>query len=127
MTQEINGRKIIGTLKIPVIELELPVMEYSLENLKISACLYEGSLYENNMVICANNADNLFGRIKEMETGQLILFTDLENNRYIYQVKLPQVMNQSQDKKILDNLWNLTLLTYAEDESKRIVIRCIFL
>ena len=121
-----KGQRVIGTLKIPAIELELPVMEECTpENLKIAPCLYNGSLYDNNMVICDNGNYRYFGRIKEMTKGHLILFTDLENNQYIYEAECPELIDRYPKEVLLENSWNLTLLTSLE-EHKSVAVRCIF-
>ena len=52
-TVNINGDDFIGTITIPSINLELPVMsEYSYSRLKKAPCRYYGNLFTNDLIIC---------------------------------------------------------------------------
>ena len=52
----VGGRDYIGVLSIPSLDLELPVLSrWSYPNLKVAPCRYSGSLYRNDLIICAHN------------------------------------------------------------------------
>ena len=45
---EIDGYRYVGILEIPALEMKLPIMEeWDYTRLKISPCLYEGSVYKD--------------------------------------------------------------------------------
>ena len=65
--RELHGQYYIGLLDIPAIGASLPVQqEWSYPNMKVSPCRYTGSVYLNNMVICAHNYQTHFGKLEEL-------------------------------------------------------------
>jgi sortase A len=63
-TININGDEFIGTITIPTINLELPVMsEYSYDRLKKAPCRYYGNLFTNDLIICAHAYETFFANI----------------------------------------------------------------
>ena len=64
-TIEIDGYVYVGTIQLPTLNIELPVMNnLSNQGLKISPCLYSGSIYKENAVIAAHNYINHFAYMK---------------------------------------------------------------
>ena len=54
-TTTINGNEYIGTITIPSINLELPVIkEYTIDKLNIAPCRYYGSINTNDLIICGH-------------------------------------------------------------------------
>ena len=52
----IDDNYYIGTIYIPSLDIELPVMsEWSYPSLKLSPCRYKGSISEGNLIIAAHN------------------------------------------------------------------------
>ena len=72
-TVKIDGRDYIGTLRIPSLDLKLPVIsEWSYPALKIAPCRYKGSAYSNDLIIAAHNYNSHFGRIKYLKVGDAV-------------------------------------------------------
>ena len=83
----INGRDYIGVLSIPSLELELPVIsQWDYPALKVAPCRYSGSLYQDNLIICAHNYASHFGKLKELQPGDTVLFTDMDEHVVTFQV-----------------------------------------
>lgn len=79
-TVHINGYDYIGTLSVPSLELELPVMaQWDYDRLKIAPCRQFGSSRTDDLVIAAHNYQNHFGRLKELSRGDTVVFTDMES------------------------------------------------
>ena len=54
-TINIAGYDYIGSIIIPTLSLELPVMSnYDNERLNVSPCRYYGSIYTNDLIICGH-------------------------------------------------------------------------
>lgn len=67
---EVDGHRYIGVLEIPALELELPIMsQWSYPNLKIAPCRYQGSAYQNDLILLAHNYSRHFGQIHTLEPG----------------------------------------------------------
>lgn len=84
---QIDGRRYIGILSIPAVQMELPVMsEWSYPGLRIAPCRYSGSVYSGHMVIAAHNYSTHFGLLKKVSIGDEVRFTDAEGHVFSYQV-----------------------------------------
>ena len=115
----------IGILKIPSLGLELPVMEdWSYPKLKISPCRYDGSAYQNNLIISAHNYACHFGNLKSLPQGAYISFTDMDGNVFEYEVVEMEIIQPFGVNEMKDGDWDLTLFTCTYGGQSRVTIRC---
>ena len=124
---EIDGHYYVGYVSLPTLDLELPVMsEWSYPNMKIAPCRYWGSVYLNNMVICAHNYVNHFGRLDGIAIGDPVTFTDVDGNVFQYQVsELLQLWPNQTFEMVKGNDWDLTLFTCTPSGRQRLTVRCV--
>lgn len=121
----VNGYDYIGTITIPSLNLELPIMsEYDYDRLKISPCRYYGSIYTNDLIICAHSYRSHFKYINNLNQGDKIIITDTLGINYIYEVLEIEILNSTDVSKMIDNEFDLTLYTCTNDGLKRITVRC---
>ena len=114
-TVEIDGYDYIGYLDIPSLELSLPVMsEWSYPQLKIAPCRYAGSVY----------LDRHFGRLKNLEGGELVRFTDVDGNVFDFSVTELELLWPEQTEEMLSGDWDLTLFTCTLGGRQRVTVRC---
>ena len=67
-TININGDEFIGTITIPSINLELPVLsKFSNSNLKKAPCRYYGNLFTNDLIICAHAYETFFANLNKLK------------------------------------------------------------
>ena len=122
---EIEDHKYIGTLKIPVLELELPVIsDWSYPNLKVSPCRYVGSAYLDNMIICAHNYNSHFGRIKNLQDGDEVRFTDMDGHVFLYAVREVEILQPTAIEQMESGDWALSLFTCTIGGRTRVTVRC---
>ncbi|MCC8110832.1 MAG: sortase [Ruminococcus sp.] len=125
---EIDGRYYLGTISIPAIGIELPVLsEWSYANLKISPCRYQGTVAEGNLIIAAHNFSSHFGRIKNLNPGDEIYFTDGDGTVHTYEVVQSNLIygyNVSGMEDGADD-WDLTLFTCTWSGTNRMTIRAV--
>ncbi len=122
---EIDGYRYIGTLSIPVLELELPIMEtWSYPQMKIAPCRYKGSAYLDNLVLAAHNYTSHFGRLKNLRPGDEVLFKDMDGNRFRYEVLQTETVSGRDVSELLGGEWDLTLFTCTLDGRMRVAVRC---
>ena len=124
-TIQINNYDYIGTINIPVLNLELPVMsECDYTRLDIAPCRYYGSIYTNDLIICAHSYKTHFKYLDKLKQKDIIIFTDVDNNNYIYEVLEVEILSPTSVSEMINNDFDLTLYTCTNDGKNRITIRC---
>lgn len=124
-TVNINGDDFIGTITIPSINLELPVMsEYSYSRLKKAPCRYYGNLFTNDLIICAHAYETFFANLIKLKQNDLIIFTDVDGNNYAYKVLEIEILKPTDVDKMVNNEFDLTLYTCTSDNMNRVTVRC---
>ena len=126
---DIDGWGYIGYLSIPSIGLELPVMsEWSYAGLKVAPGRYSGSTYADNMVVCAHNYAKHFSPIKWLALGSEVYFTDMDGQRWSYEVSNVETIQPTDIDKMItasdEDAWDLTLFTCTTGGRARCAVRC---
>ena len=123
--QEVDGIPYIGVLEVPALALELPVVsQWSKANARVAPCRYKGSVYVNDMIICAHNYKSHFGRLSSLSVGDSVLFTDMEGNLYRYRIMAFEVMDGTDIEQMESGDWDLTLFTCTYGGKSRLTVRC---
>ena len=124
--QTIDGVDYIGKLEIPAYGLELPVIaDWSYPMLKISPCRYFGSVYTDNMIIAAHNFVSHFGNLKYLVQGDSVYFTDMDGNRFSYEVAVCEILQPMAEREMKSGSWDLTLFTCTIGGASRVTVRCV--
>lgn len=122
--QTINGRDYIGVLSIPSLELELPVIsQWDYPALKVAPCRYSGSLYQDNLIICAHNYASHFGRLKTLQPGDTLLFTDMDDHVVTFQMVERETLEPDDEEAMTTGQWDLTLFTCTPGGQTRVTVR----
>ena len=122
---QVNGYDYIGTLFIPSLNLELPVMsEYDEARLKIAPCRYYGSVATDNLILCAHSYKTHFGYLNHLKQKDRILFTNMNGECYLYEVLEIEILGANDVSLMLNTEFDLTLYTCTSDGMNRIVVRC---
>lgn len=124
-TIEINGYLYVGTLLVPSLNLELPVLDrWDDTRLKISPCRYKGSVYQDNMIIAAHNYKSHFGKLKNLSVGQEVRFVDVDGNEFNYVISETELLDKTAIEEMESGGWDLTLFTCTPGGALRVTIRC---
>lgn len=122
--QTINGRDYIGVLSIPSLELELPVIsQWDYPALKVAPCRYSGSLYQDNLIICAHNYASHFGKLKTLQPGDTVQFTDMDENVVTFRMVERETLGPTDVEGMKAGDWDLTLFTCTVGGQTRVTIR----
>ncbi len=122
---EVKGQDYIGVLTIPTLGLELPVIsEWSYPRLKIAPCRFEGSPYQNDLIIAAHNYKSHFGRLKDLRPGDGVTFTDMDGDVFSYTVAELETLGKGDLPELESGQWDLTLFTCTLGGRTRVVVRC---
>lgn len=123
--ETINGVDYIGILRIPVLNLELPVIsQWSYPNLKIAPSRYDGSAYTGDLIIAGHNYRSHFGGLRALAEGDLVTFTDVDGNVFTYQVVELEILQPTAIEEMERGDWDLTLFTCTMGGKTRVTIRC---
>ena len=124
--QTINGRDYIGVLTIPSLELELPVLsQWDYPALKVAPCRYSGSLYQDNLIICAHNYASHFGKLKNLQVGDTAIFTDMDENVVRFQLAAQETIQPEDLEAMEAGDWDLTLFTCTVGGQSRVTVRFV--
>ncbi len=125
-TKTIDGYEYIGTLEIPKFGLKLPVMSaWSYPGLRIAPGRYTGSVWTKDLVICGHNYERHFGNLRYLEEGDTVIFTDVLNNVFEYEVALVETLAPTDVSKMTSSSWDLTLFTCTIGGASRVTVRCM--
>ena len=137
-TMLIDGNQYIGTLEIPSLGIRLPVLDrWNYELLKISPCLYSGSYYTDDMVICGHNYQKHFSPIKGIAIDADVYFITAQKVIYHYKVCNRETVKPTAVEQMILNWnngdsefeqyedWDLTLFTCNTGGQTRCAVRCI--
>lgn len=125
----IDGREYIGTLLIPALDLELPVLsEWSYKGLKIAPGRYSGSTFTDDLTICAHNYAAHFGRLSGLELDTPVEFRDMDGVVWNYAVsEITELGLTDVDDMVQKDPkapWSLTLFTCTPGGETRVTVRC---
>ena len=125
-TATVNGYDCIGTLEISSLNIKLPVLsEWNYPSLRVSPCRYTGSVYKNNLIICAHNYKNHFGKLKTLKIGDSVAFTDINGNTFRYKVSDIENVKPNDSENMTAGDWDLTLFTCTVGGTSRVTVRCV--
>lgn len=123
--KEIDGWKYIGVLTIPSQGIELPVIsEWSYPALKVAPCRYMGSAYKDDFIIAGHNYRVHLGRIKNLQPGDMVYFTDMDGNEFQYEVVVCETLMPRDIEGMKSGEWDLTLFTCTLGGQYRVTVRC---
>ena len=123
---EVDGVGYIGTLEIPALKRELPVIhEWDYSNLKKAICRYKGSPYNGDFIIAGHNYRKHFTGISRLVIGDSVKFTDMEGNEFLYQVLELEKMSKTAVEYMEAGAWDLTLFTCDYGGRNRVAVRCV--
>ena len=122
---ELDGYEYVGYVEIPALELKLPVMsEWDYNRLKIAPCRQFGSSRTDDLVIAAHNYQNHFGRLKDLQTGNAVIFTDMEGVINTYSIEKIETLNPSEVDAVQNSGYDLVLYTCTKGGKTRVTVFC---
>ena len=81
----IDGTDFVGILEMPRYGLALPVGA-DWGNTYQFPCRFSGSIYDGSLQVGATTQKGQFDFYRELSVGDRILYTDMEGNRYTYEI-----------------------------------------
>lgn len=123
--ETVDGTDYIGVLRIPALELELPVISrWSYPNLRTAPCRYSGSAYLDDLILCGHNYSSHFGRLNDLRPGDVVTLTDMDGNEFRYEVAELETLRSGAVDQMESGEWDLTLFTCTVGGRSRVTVRC---
>ena len=105
-------------------EREMPVLsQWDYPALKVAPCRYSGSLYQDNLIICAHNYASHFGKLKNLQPGDTVQFTDMDENVVTFRMVERETLGPTDVEGMKSGDWDLTLFTCTVGGQTRVTIR----
>ena len=124
--KEYRGYHMIGSIRVPAVDVHLPVMSsWSEKLLKIAPCRYMGSLPEPGMIIMGHNYRSHFTPLHKAEVGDEVIFEDVEGKLYRFRIADIQILHRTEGEK-LESEYPLTLFTCTPGGLERRILRCAY-
>ena len=121
----VDGIRYVGTVAIPPLELELPVTEeWDYDRMKIAPCRFSGSVYLDNMVICAHNYSSQFRDIDDLQINDDVIFIDAVGNEFHYKVSEIEILSATDIEDMVSSDWDFTMFTCNYIGNARVTVRC---
>lgn len=121
----IEGHDYVGLLEIPSLDIRLPVIsEWSYPNLDVAPCRMQGTAYADDLIILAHNYEKHFRKLKDIEQGAQVIFTDMDGNCFLYQAVYTEIINPFDVDGMITGDWDLTLFTCTRGGQYRVTVRC---
>lgn len=121
----LNGQEYVGVIELPTLSLKLPVIsEWSEMKLKLAPCRYKGSVYTKDLIVAGHSYRNHFRYIRKMQIGDPAVYTDMDGNRFVYEVTGMEVIAGSDTAKMEEGEWDLTMFTCTPNGTSRYTVRC---
>lgn len=125
-TVEIDGLSYVGTISIPAIDRELPVLtQWNAADAQKAPCRYTGSVLTDDLIIAGHNYTSHFGRLDRLKPGDEVIFTNAAGIAYRYQVADQEIIRGTDTDAMQAGEWPLTLFTCNYDGTMRITVRCV--
>ena len=122
---ELDGYEYVGTVSIPAIGIDLPVMsEWSYPKLKISPCRQFGSSRTDDLVIAAHNYESHFGKLTSLTAGDNVTFTDMDGIVNEYVVNKVEVLDPHSVEEVEHSGYALVLYTCTYGGKTRVTVFC---
>lgn len=119
----INGKEYIGYLEIPSRNIQWPILaHYSDKDVKSSPALYYGHI-DDIAVICGHNYKSHFAHLHYLKTGDIVNFTDTNNETIEYIVDKIEILKPSQIADMTLTDYDLTLFTCTTGGKERLTLR----
>jgi len=118
------GYSMIGTIRVPSVDMELPVLStWDYDLLKVAPCRYSGTLQEENLILMGHNYKSHFTPLHAVAMGDSVEFEDVNGVVTRYTVAQITILYKNDGEK-LPSEYPLTLFTCSAGGQNRIVIRC---
>ena len=120
----VMGYDVLGTLRIPSVDIDLPVLnEWSYDLLTVAPCRYSGSIETGDLVILGHSYRTHLRPLRQVQLGDSVELTDAAGTVHRYVVAETEILRGS-DGSLLPSGYPLTIFTCTAGSKHRFLARC---
>ena len=120
----VMGYDVLGTLRIPSVDIDLPVLnEWNYDLLTVAPCRYSGSIETGDLVILGHSYRTHLRPLRQVQMGDSVELTDAAGTVHRYVVAETEILRGS-DGSLLPSGYPLTIFTCTADSKHRFLARC---
>ena len=120
----VMGYDVLGTLRIPSVDIDLPVLnEWNYDLLTVAPCRYSGSIETGDLVILGHSYRTHLRPLRQVQMGDSVELTDAAGTVHRYVVAETEILRGS-DGNLLPSGYPLTIFTCTADSKHRFLARC---
>ena len=119
----LDGTDFIGILEMPLYDSALPVSN-SWGRSSRYPCRFSGSIFDGTMQIGATSQAGQYDFFREISVGDSLYFTDMEGNRYAYEVKNLRYEKHADEAALMGEDAELTLFIKNVYAFEYIIVFC---
>lgn len=120
----VMGYDVLGTLRIPSVDIDLPVLnDWSYDLLTVAPCRYSGSIETGDLVILGHSYRTHLRPLRQVQPGDSVELTDAAGTVHRYVVAETEILRGS-DGSLLPSGYPLTIFTCTADSKHRFLARC---
>ena len=120
----VMGYDVLGTLRIPSVDIDLPVLnDWSYDLLTVAPCRYSGSIETGDLVILGHSYRTHLRPLRQVQMGDSVELTDAAGTVHRYVVAETEILRGS-DGSLLPSGYPLTIFTCTADSKHRFLARC---
>lgn len=128
-TVELDGKLYLGIISLPTLEQKFPVIKgWSYGDMNVAPCQYAGSRSGRDLIICGHNYAGFFDKLENLNSGDEVIFTDINGNNYYYEVSYSELISGWDSNAMFRGAkedWDLTLFTCTWSGYSRVTVRCV--
>lgn len=120
-----DGYEILGVLRIPALELVLPVMTtWDTSRLELAPCRQFGAAETDDLVIAGHNYKAHFRELDKLTDGDVVYFMGVDGVEISYQVAEVSLVLPEDVAAVRDSGYALTLYTCTQSRARRVTVFC---
>ncbi|NLJ18254.1 sortase [Globicatella sulfidifaciens] len=127
-TKQIGEYRYLGEIRIESLNLELPIIDqWDYPRLKVAPSRYQGSYYDQNLIIAGHNYHTHFGPLLYIDEGAIVELINVDGEVFRYQVIDTEELEPTEISVLVageSEKWDLTLFTCTSSTLARQIIRC---
>ena len=119
----LDGTDFVGILEMPLYDSALPVSNSWGQSSRYP-CRFSGSIFDGTMQIGAASQAGQYDFFREISVGDSLYFTDMEGNRYAYEVKNLRYEKHADEAALMGEDAELTLFIKNVYAFEYIIVFC---